>query len=90
MPRATPIWSSPGLYERLGEPRIALDAIRRRGYMSGWPRYLATAQREEGRLALATGDTGVDLNVRASLRKQLHPGYRDEVIHEYRDVTPLL
>ena len=45
------------LYERLGEPSRALDAIRRRGYMSSWPRYLATARREEGRLALAAGDT---------------------------------
>jgi DNA-binding SARP family transcriptional activator/TolB-like protein len=45
------------LYERLGEPRRALDALRRRGYMSSWPRYLATARREEGRLALAVGDS---------------------------------
>jgi len=45
------------LYERLGEPGRALAAIRRRAYMSSWPRYLATARREEGRLALAFGDT---------------------------------
>ena len=45
------------LYERLGEPQRALDALRRRGYLSGWPRYLATARREEGRLALAVGDS---------------------------------
>jgi hypothetical protein len=35
-------------------------------------------------------DHGADPNTRASLRKQLHPGYgKDEVMHEYRDVTPL-
>ncbi len=32
---------------------------------------------------------GADPNVRASLRKQLHPGYGEETMHEYRDVTPL-
>jgi hypothetical protein len=34
-------------------------------------------------------DHGADPNVRASLRKQMHPGYGEEVMHEYRDVTPL-
>lgn len=34
-------------------------------------------------------DRGADPNVRASLRKQLHPGYGPDTIHEYRDVTPL-
>ncbi len=37
-------------------------------------------------------DHGADPNVRASLRKQLHPGYApryDMALHEYRDVTPL-
>ena len=34
-------------------------------------------------------DRGADPNVRASLRKQLHPGYGAEGMHEYRDVTPL-
>src|ERR671934_81518 len=37
-------------------PHRALDAIRNRTYMVGWPRYLATARREEGRLAALTGD----------------------------------
>lgn len=35
---------------------------------------------------------GADPNARASLRKQLHPGYApryDVDMHEYRDVTPL-
>jgi DNA-binding SARP family transcriptional activator len=44
------------LYERLGHPGRALQAIRKRSYMSGWPRYLATAWREEGRLAQLVGD----------------------------------
>jgi len=37
-------------------------------------------------------DHGADPNARASLRKQLHPGYGpkyDVEVHEYRDVTPL-
>ncbi len=35
---------------------------------------------------------GADPNARATLRKQLHPGYApryDMTLHEYRDVTPL-
>lgn len=39
------------MYERLGRPAEALQAIRRRPYMSGWPRYLAVMRREEGRFA---------------------------------------
>ncbi len=37
-------------------------------------------------------DHGADPNARASLRKQLHPGYapeHDTPLHEYRDITPL-
>jgi hypothetical protein len=37
-------------------------------------------------------DHGADPNARASLRKQLHPGYGpkfDVEVHEYHDVTPL-
>lgn len=34
-------------------------------------------------------DHGADPNARASLRKQLHPGYGADTLHEYRDVTPL-
>jgi hypothetical protein len=34
-------------------------------------------------------DYGADPNARASLRKQLHPGYGEDTLHEYRDVTPL-
>jgi hypothetical protein len=32
---------------------------------------------------------GADPNARASLRKQLHPGYGEDTMHEFRDVTPL-
>ncbi|MCC7131261.1 MAG: ankyrin repeat domain-containing protein, partial [Gemmatimonadales bacterium] len=32
---------------------------------------------------------GADPNARASLRKQLHPGYGPDTLHEYRDVTPV-
>jgi hypothetical protein len=34
-------------------------------------------------------DRGANPNARASLRKQLHPGYGEDTMHEYRDVTPL-
>jgi len=32
---------------------------------------------------------GANPNARASLRKQLHPGYGEETMHEFREVTPL-
>jgi ankyrin repeat protein len=32
---------------------------------------------------------GANPNARASLRKQLHPGYGEEIMREYLDVTPL-
>ena len=32
---------------------------------------------------------GADPNARASLRKRLHPGYGDDTVYEFRDVTPL-
>ena len=32
---------------------------------------------------------GADPNARASLRKQMHPGYGPDTLHEYRHVTPL-
>jgi len=45
------------LYERRGAPVLALRAIRRRTYMSGWPRYLANAWAMEARLATQVGDS---------------------------------
>lgn len=44
------------LYQRLGKPDRALAAVRRRPYMTGWPRYLATSRREEGLLAARVGE----------------------------------
>ncbi|MBV9880090.1 MAG: hypothetical protein JO180_06310, partial [Gemmatirosa sp.] len=41
------------LYERLGDPRRALVAVRQRAYLRGWPRYLAASRVEEARLARA-------------------------------------
>jgi DNA-binding SARP family transcriptional activator len=45
------------LYARIGERRRALEVLRRRPYMAGWPAYLATAWVEEGRLAEAVADS---------------------------------
>jgi hypothetical protein len=70
------------LYARLGDPERALEAIRRRPYMTGWPRYLASSLREEGALAELVGDsTGA---VRAftaylKLRKSPDPAIAGEV-----------
>lgn len=50
-----PLWIA-RLHERVGDSRGALRAVRRRQYMSDWPRYLAAMLREEGRLAESTGD----------------------------------
>jgi DNA-binding SARP family transcriptional activator len=43
------------LHERLGDVPGALDAVRRRGYLWGWPRYGASSRREEARLAGRVG-----------------------------------
>ncbi|CAA9348383.1 MAG: hypothetical protein AVDCRST_MAG11-3365, partial [uncultured Gemmatimonadaceae bacterium] len=43
------------LRSRLGDAAGALAAVRKRVYMVGWPRYLATALREEGGYAVAAG-----------------------------------
>ena len=42
-----PLWIA-RLHQRLGDRTGALNAIRRRPYMTDWPRYLATMLREEG------------------------------------------
>ena len=34
-------------------------------------------------------DHGADPNARASIRKRFHPGYGDDKVYEFRDVTPL-
>ena len=46
-------------------------------------------QRDEAPFTRLLLDRGADPNARASLRKQLHPGYGPDTLHEYRDVTPL-
>jgi hypothetical protein len=43
------------LHERIGQPEAALDAVRRREDLVGWPRYLATAWRDEARYAASIG-----------------------------------
>ncbi len=45
-----PLWIA-RLHERIGDRSGALNAIRRRPYMTDWPRYLATMLREEGQWA---------------------------------------
>jgi hypothetical protein len=45
------------LYQKLGQSESAYAAVRRRPFMTGWPRYLATSLRDESRLALTLGDT---------------------------------
>jgi DNA-binding SARP family transcriptional activator len=43
------------LFERLDDRASALRAIRKRGYMGGWPRYLAAMRLQEGRFAEQVG-----------------------------------
>ena len=53
------------LYEQRGAPTLALRAVRRRTYLSGWPRYLANAWLQEARLASEVGDsTGANIAYR--------------------------
>ena len=56
--------------------------------MNFWMNYGAGGPKEAPFAQLLL-EHGADPNARASLRKQLHPGYGEEVLHEYRDVTPL-
>ena len=68
------------LYRSLGEREAALTAIGRRPYMRGWPAYLSTYLREEGRLAAQEGERGTAarayeqyLTLRASPDTELQP-----------------
>jgi len=58
--------------------------------MNFWMNYGAGGPKEAPFTQLLL-DHGADPNARASLRKQLHPGYGPppDTVHEYRDVTPL-
>jgi len=60
------------LHEGTGDRARALAAIRRRPYMSDWPRYLAVMLHEEARLARQAGDSA---GARAATARYL--GYRD-------------
>jgi len=44
---------------------------------------------QQARFAQLLLDHGADPNARATIRKQMHPGYGDDNLYEYRDVTPL-
>jgi len=52
-----------------------------------WMNYAEGAQ--EAPFTQLLLDHGADPNVRASVRKQLHPGYGPDTLHEYLDVTAL-
>ncbi|MFL5620255.1 MAG: ankyrin repeat domain-containing protein [Gemmatimonadaceae bacterium] len=43
----------------------------------------------QARFAQFLLDHGADPNARATIRKQMHPGYGDDRLHEYHEVTPL-
>jgi hypothetical protein len=77
------------LYESLGLPNQALQAIRKRVYMSGWPRYLATAWREEGRLAELSGDLSGARDVYRSYLV-LRPSPESAVLPQVKEVQRLL
>jgi DNA-binding SARP family transcriptional activator/TolB-like protein len=77
------------LYERLDEPRRALQAIRKRSYMSSWPRYLATTWRVEGRLAQLVGDhAGAREAYESYLAFRTSP--EDDVVPQVEQVRHLL
>jgi DNA-binding SARP family transcriptional activator/TolB-like protein len=77
------------LYQRLGRPDRALQAIRKRSYMSGWPRYQVTAWREEGRLAQLLGDhAGAQKAYERYLAFRTSP--EDKVVPQVEQVRGLL
>jgi len=63
------------LHERLDDHAGALAAVRRRPYMTDWPRYLAAMLREEARLAERIGDAAAAGAAHARLN-----AYRDSAI----------
>ena len=56
--------------------------------MNFWMNYGAGGPKEAPFAQLLL-DHGANPNARASLRKKLHPGYGEDAMHAYRDVTPL-
>jgi len=55
-------------------------------YTGGWAH---TRRQQNAVFTQLLLDHGANPNARASLRKQLHPGYGQDIMREYRDVTPL-
>lgn len=52
-----------------------------------WPNY--QKRPDDARFTALLLNHGANPSARASLRKQLHPGYGEDYLHEYRNVTPL-
>ena len=70
------------LYERRGDRRAALTAVRRRAYAYHRTEYMATHLREEARLAALTGDSAGAARAYQhylALRSESEPGSRGEV-----------
>jgi DNA-binding SARP family transcriptional activator len=64
------------IYQRLGKPRAALVAYRRRSYMTSWLRYLSTTRREEAEVAERIGENDIARSSFArylALRRQPEP-----------------
>ncbi len=55
------------LYEALGDRRKALTAVRRRPFMTGWPRYEVAHLTQEARMAAGVGESEIARRVRAEL-----------------------
>lgn len=77
--------------------RAAVDAERFGGHTALFSTVVSQANfwmNHHGRAAEAPFtklllEHGAEVNVRASLRKELHPGYEIPGVYEYRDVTPV-
>ncbi len=81
------------LREAGGDPRGALAAVRRRMYGCCQRRYLSTPLREEGRLAVLTGDTTSaikDYQHYLALRSEPEPALRPEMERVREELAALL
>jgi DNA-binding SARP family transcriptional activator/TolB-like protein len=80
------------LHERLGQPQAALDAVRRREDLVGWPRYRAAAWRDEGRYAAAASQpeaARLAFGKYLALRRGADPELSDAVERVRRDSAAL-
>lgn len=80
------------LLEASGNPRGALEAIRRRPYFIGWQPFLAASLREEARLAVAAGDAAsavAALEHHLALRTDPDPALRDSTMVLRADLVRL-